>query len=419
MMRAARRLAALAVLAAASSPTDATVEIAPRKAHGAASSWPALDKALKEYPAVHAREVERIRRGDPDARFLLVNAYHGLGNREHAVLSSFALALHRKAALFVDWPEQRCNAGATPVEASSCAGANLEDLFEAPPIPWTLLANAGTRSTPRVRVRDVPETDPKAFLTASWRLSHGTEWQLVTANLEEPPWNGSAVVRTDHQFLHAILCNERVAATGLFPPDALETQRALERYLLAPAKAIRDAARRALRAAGGCAVGVHLRRADLRDWRADDVYPRLRKLLKKHQGGLFVAADDYSAPFRRALEAAARADRRAVVEPPELDAPAKAALAENHILSACDVLVPSNASTFFNVASVRATERAGPYGQFACPRGPDALAASPLDGAPLHCRFRLRCGDTFQFERGSSTYKHGQVDDDIVQQYLA
>lgn len=153
-------------------------------------------------------------------------------------------------------------------------------------------------------------------------------------------------------------------------------------------------------------------------------------------------------------------------------APAKAALAENHILSACDVLVytaasfysgdgaaadddarspvapppppqhpggavlprnegprrrrepttaqvPSNASTFFNVASVRATERAGPYGQFACPRGPDALAASPLDGAPLHCRFRLRCGDTFQFERGSSTYKHGQVDDDIVQQYLA
>ena len=41
------------------------------------SEWPALDKALSEYPKLHARELDKLRRGDPSARFILQTAYLG------------------------------------------------------------------------------------------------------------------------------------------------------------------------------------------------------------------------------------------------------------------------------------------------------------------------------------------------------
>ena len=67
-----------------------------------ARAWPALDEALAAYPMKHAAAVAKLEKGQ-DAKVVLVGAHHGLGNREHALLSSFALALATDAALFVDW----------------------------------------------------------------------------------------------------------------------------------------------------------------------------------------------------------------------------------------------------------------------------------------------------------------------------
>ena len=67
-----------------------------------ARAWPALDEALRAYPLKHAAAVAKLEKGQ-DAKVVLVGAHHGLGNREHALLSSFALALATDAALFVDW----------------------------------------------------------------------------------------------------------------------------------------------------------------------------------------------------------------------------------------------------------------------------------------------------------------------------
>ena len=77
---------------------------------------------------------------------------------------------------------------------------------------------------------------------------------------------------TDHHFLKAVLCNAGVRARGLFPPDYLEAQRALEAFLLRPSARVRKAVDAALARSGGCGVGVHLRKKG-QDWRAGDVGP--------------------------------------------------------------------------------------------------------------------------------------------------
>ena len=82
-------------------------------------AWPRLDAALENYPAIHARETARIKAGDKSAKFVLVVCYHGLGNRHHALVSAFALALARDAALYVDWPDQRCNKWAQAGDAAA------------------------------------------------------------------------------------------------------------------------------------------------------------------------------------------------------------------------------------------------------------------------------------------------------------
>ena len=44
------------------------------------SAWPALDEKLQSYPSIHARETAKIKAGDAKgARYILVNAFHGLG----------------------------------------------------------------------------------------------------------------------------------------------------------------------------------------------------------------------------------------------------------------------------------------------------------------------------------------------------
>ena len=45
----------------------------------AVSAWPALDEKLQSYPSIHARETAKIKAGDAKgARYILVNAFHGL-----------------------------------------------------------------------------------------------------------------------------------------------------------------------------------------------------------------------------------------------------------------------------------------------------------------------------------------------------
>ena len=85
------------------------------------ATWPRLDEALANYPSIHARETARLKAGQP-AKFVLVVCYHGLGNRHHALVSAFALALARDAALYVDWPDQRCNKWAQAGDAAACEG---------------------------------------------------------------------------------------------------------------------------------------------------------------------------------------------------------------------------------------------------------------------------------------------------------
>ena len=96
------------------------------------SAWPALDEKLQSYPSIHARETAKIKAGDAKgARYVLVNAFHGLGNREQALLSSFALALATDSALFVSWTPIGCNSNADASQ-KKCAAASLEDLYANP-----------------------------------------------------------------------------------------------------------------------------------------------------------------------------------------------------------------------------------------------------------------------------------------------
>ena len=240
--------------------------------------WPRLEEALANYPAIHARETARLKAGQP-AKFVLVVCYHGLGNRHHALVSAFALALARDAALYVDWPDQRCNKWAQAGDAAACEASGLEDLFARPPFDWTALASGhkdkGSRLRGRVR-------GAKRYAYAGWRLSHGSEWQVQDADLEEGPWNASVVVRTDHHFLHGVLCNAQIKEKKLFPPDdALYVQRILEAYLLKPAKSITKAVDEAL-GSKGCGVGLHLRRADEHaDWNPQETWARIAPLLRQ------------------------------------------------------------------------------------------------------------------------------------------
>ena len=143
-------------------------------------------------------------------------AQNSLGPVCPVPLTVRGMALARDAALFVDWPDQRCNKWAQAGDAAACEASGLEDLFARPPFDWTALASGHKDKTSRLRGRVRGE---KKYAWAGWRLSHGSEWQVQEADLEEGPWNSSVVVRTDHHFLHGVLCNAQIKSKKLFPPD--------------------------------------------------------------------------------------------------------------------------------------------------------------------------------------------------------
>ena len=108
----------------------ASAVAASTKSRSQDASWPALAAALSNYPAIHAAELTKIRRGDKDARFLLLTAFHGFGNRERALVWTFAFALQRRMAFFVDFPDTTCDgwtlcgnqqAGLEPISAGLIA----------------------------------------------------------------------------------------------------------------------------------------------------------------------------------------------------------------------------------------------------------------------------------------------------------
>ena len=74
-----------------------------------AASWSRLEIALQNYPRVHDRNLRAFEKGDPAARIVRAKVKNGLGNREQALLSCFALALAANAALVVEWPPRGCD----------------------------------------------------------------------------------------------------------------------------------------------------------------------------------------------------------------------------------------------------------------------------------------------------------------------
>ena len=107
--------------------------------------------------------------------------------------------------------------------------------------------------------------------------------------------------------------------SSLFP-DLPLVQARLEKYLLRPKDDILRMAKNAVRAAGGCAVGVHLRHHEASTTRRHDddeavaVFGRIRdELYDASKGGLFVAADGHSAWLRDRLHDLAAAHNMSIV----------------------------------------------------------------------------------------------------------
>ena len=82
----------------------AVAAVAQWQGHGSRARHAALDAALTAYPEIHARETEKLKNGDPSAKFVLARVTNGLGNRNYGIIAAFALALYKKAALYVHWP---------------------------------------------------------------------------------------------------------------------------------------------------------------------------------------------------------------------------------------------------------------------------------------------------------------------------
>ena len=134
--------------------------------HGTRARHPALDAALTAYPEIHARETEKLKNGDPTAKFVLARVTNGLGNRNYGIIAAFALALYKKAALYVHWPEQHCD-GFADAEGVECAAATLESLFADPGIAWTSVRPFGNQESATRRPR------PADFTGASMTSGRG------------------------------------------------------------------------------------------------------------------------------------------------------------------------------------------------------------------------------------------------------
>ena len=150
-------------------------------------------------------------------------------------------------------------------------------------------------------------------------------------------------------------------------------------------------------------MGLHLRgkrhqaaEAGRFHWRVDDVWPRLRDEVKKRKGGLFVAADGHLALLRNALESRAWEDGIAVVTADDLGqgqrGGAMTALAENHILSKCSLIVPTDPSSFLGIAAQRAAASDDSVrAAMACPATSPMASPFSARGDPCPCFFATRC----------------------------
>ena len=106
--------------------------------HGSRARHAALDAALTAYPEIHARETEKLKNGDPGARFVLARVTNGLGNRNYGIIAAFALALYKKAALYVHWPElsrQLIHYGFAPDTGRASKHHSYEDHGSKPECP--------------------------------------------------------------------------------------------------------------------------------------------------------------------------------------------------------------------------------------------------------------------------------------------
>ena len=150
-------------------------------------------------------------------------------------------------------------------------------------------------------------------------------------------------------------------------------------------------------------MGLHLRgkrhqaaEAGRFHWRVDDVWPRLRDEVKKRKGGLFVAADGHLALLRNALESRAWEDGIPVVTADDLGqgqrGGAMTALAENHILSKCSLIVPTDPSSFLGIAAQRAAANGDAVrAAMVCPATSPMASPFSARGDPCPCFFATRC----------------------------
>ena len=119
--------------------------------HGSRARHAALDAALTAYPEIHARETEKLKNGDPSARFVMARVTNGLGNRNYGIIASFALALYQRAALYVHWPEQHCDGFADAEGVEQATPARASSPRDAPRRGPTFRDSSSTTASRRTR----------------------------------------------------------------------------------------------------------------------------------------------------------------------------------------------------------------------------------------------------------------------------
>ena len=318
-----------------------------------------LAELLERYADVQAEQ--RAKPKVSGKSITVIATRHGLGNRINNVVGGFALALATNRALVVHWPRTDCRR-----KREDCDPTSIDDLFDPPPgVSWGRIKNW-----------------PKATATM---CSHGpfvisnNRFSDVEAvldmNLSEERFNGPDKPKnwcaiSDRSWAHAVSCNPLLRCAA---PTPWFFYGLLQRWLLRPKRAVLERVKHTLGRGKTCAVGVHLRKADLSStkWATEELLAEAYATALERRGrargdptfGVYIASDGESRKTRLRLEQIAR----------DVDAPLLAravttrptrgsirgnqdALAENYVLASCDEILPrgSGASTFHDLAVARA-----------------------------------------------------------------
>mmetsp|Transcript_11031 Transcript_11031/g.33185 ORF Transcript_11031/g.33185 Transcript_11031/m.33185 type:complete len:425 (-) Transcript_11031:145-1419(-) len=378
-------------------------------------AWPPLQQALADYPKLHASELEKIKNGDESARYLILDAFNGLGNRERGMMSAFAFALVNRLAFFVRFPTVECNVMADK-KGVACNPAELNDMYKSPPFDWTAVSRCSDDGPGRTDVgrRLGWHGWAWAYCIGGNRVGGGgsaidfnyiTEEEVLRFGVEKV--GPRVLMHSDHTLLKYFVCDQGVKKTGLFPPDFFAAQRQIEAFLLRPNTDVRDRAAAALKAADGCAVGLHLRGRGSHE-PADVFLDDLEPALAAAPGGLFVLGDGNNAELKKDIikHAQKRGIQVLEVEDSGQKGGLTAALAENLVFSSCAMLVPTVRSSFFSIAAVRAAGRREVRDAFFCGTGHNRSV--PLPGPPClsHCMFNTTCPRLDERDRVSSHLDH-------------